>query len=298
MRITTNTVSDQVIRQIQTLSSRQARLQNQVSTGQKLFEAEDDPAAIGRVINLESEQRQVGQYSRNVTRALSVSQASYAGLQAVKKVSDRATEIGVLGAGVNGASASAAYASEVDQLIEQSLQAANGKLGNDYLYAGTAVDTAPFVATRDANGQITGVTYGGNNQRTSIPVSETSNLTPGVSGATNSSLGDFVNHLVALRDALKANDPAGVAAVQKNLIANEDQMVSAIAEQGGIQTRIEAAQSQQQARSTTLTSLVSDEVNADLPTTLVKLSQATTAYQAALQSGSSIMKLSLLDYIH
>lgn len=297
MRITTNTVSDQVIHQIQTLGNRQAKLQNQVSTGQKIFEAEDDPAAIGRVINLESEQRQIGQYTRNVTRALSLSQASFAGLQAVKKVSDRATEIGVLGAGVNGAAASAAYASEVDQLIEQSLQAANARLGNDYLFAGTAIDTPPFTATRDANGKITAVAYVGNANRSSIAVSESSNLTPGSSGATNAGLGDFINHLVALRDALNANDPTAVTTVQTTLIADEDQMVSAIAEQGGIQTRIEAAQSQQQARAATLTSLLSDEVDADLPTTLVKLSQATTAYQAALQSGSSIMKLSLLDYI-
>lgn len=297
MRVTSNSVSDQVIRQIQSLGSRQAKLQNQVSTGQKIFEAEDNPAAIGRVINLESERRQIAQYSRNVMHALSVSQASFAGLQAVKKVSDRATEIGVLGAGVNGGAASAAYATEVDQLIEQSLQAANARLGNDHLFAGTAVDTSPFTAARNAGGQITGVTFVGNTNRSAIPVSESSNLTPGTGGATNTGLGDFINHLVALRDALTANNPTAVAAVQTNLIGSEDQLVSAIAEQGGIQTRIEAAQSQQEARAATLESLVSDEVNADLPTTLVKLNQATTAYQAALQSGASIMKLSLLDYI-
>ncbi|MBC7365853.1 MAG: flagellar hook-associated protein FlgL [Undibacterium sp.] len=297
MRITNNTVSDQVIHQIQSLGGRQAKLQNQVSTGQKIFEAEDNPAAIGRVINLESEQRQIGQYGRNVTHALSLSQASFAGLQSVKKVSDRATEIGVLGAGVNGAAASAAYATEVDQLIEQSFQAANARLGNDYLFAGTAVDTAPFTVTRNAAGKITAVAYVGNTDRMAIPVSESSSLTPGVSGATNTGLGDFINHLVALRDALQANDPAAVGTVQTGLITDEDNLVSSIAEQGGIQTRIEAAQSQQVARSSTLESLISDETDADLPSTLVKLSQATTAYQAALQSGASIMKLSLLDYI-
>ena len=162
MRVSSNSVSDQVMHQIETLGSRQAKLQNQVSTGQKLFEAEDNPAAIGRVLNLQSEQRQIGQFSRNVTRSLSISEASFAGLQAVKKVSDRASELGVLGAAVNGAAASAAYASEVDQLIEQSLQAANSRLGNDYLFAGTAVEAPPFVATRDAAGKITGVVYAGN----------------------------------------------------------------------------------------------------------------------------------------
>jgi flagellar hook-associated protein 3 FlgL len=34
-----------------------------------------------------------------------------------------------------------------------------------------------------------------------------------------------------------------------------------------------------------------------MPSTIVKLNQTQTAYQAALQSAANIMKLSLLDYI-
>jgi flagellar hook-associated protein 3 FlgL len=282
---------------IETLGSRQAKLQNQVSTGQKIFEAEDNPAAIGRVLNLQSEQRQIGQFSRNVTRSLSISEASFAGLQAVKKVSDRASELGVLGAAVNGAAASAAYASEVDQLIEQSLQAANARLGNDYLFAGTAVEAPPFVATRDAAGKITGVAYAGNAGRPAISISENSSLTPGVGGATNLGIRDFINNLVSLRAALGANAPATVATVQANLVVDEDNLVMSIAELGGVQTRIEAAKAQQVARASAVESLVSAETDADLPSTLVKLNRASTAYQAALQSGAKIMQLSLLDYL-
>lgn len=297
MRISSNAVSDQVISQIQSLGNKQARLQNQVSTGQKIFEAEDNPSAVGRVLNLESEQRQIAQYERNASRAITVSQASFAGLQAVKKVSDRATEIGALGSGVNGAAANTAYATEVDQLVEQAFQAANARYGNDYLFAGTAIDTPPFTATRDANGRITAVTYVGNADRSAIAVSATSQITAGTDGATNASLGAFINNLVSLRDALTANNRAAVATAQDSLIDDENSLVSSIAELGGVQTRIEAAQSQLKDRATNLATLVSDEVDADLPTTLVKLNQATTAYQAALQSGAKIMQLSLLDYV-
>jgi len=297
MRVSTNTVAEQIVGQIQSLGRKQAVLQNQVSTGQKIFEAEDNPAAIGRVLNLESEQRQIGQFGRNITRAISLSEASFAGLQAVKKISDRASELGVLGAALNGAAASAAYASEVDQLVEQALQTANSRLGGDYLFAGQAVATAPFVATRDVNGKITSVAYAGDANRPAIPVSDISSLTPSTSGATNLGLRDFLNNLVALRGALNANSSTAVAAVQGGLVSSEDQLVSAIAEQGGVQTRIEAAQAQQKGRATSLERLVSSETDADLPTTLVKLNQATTAYQAALQSGAKIMQMSLLDYI-
>ena len=297
MRIATNSVSDSIVRQIQSLSSQQARLQNQVSTGQRIFQAEDDPSAVGRVLNLETEQRQIAQYTRNTDRALELSQATFSGLQGIKKVSDRATEIGTLGSGATSPDAMRAYASEVGQLIEQALQLANTKLGNDYLYAGTAVDAPPFVATRDASGQITSVAYAGNAARTDIPLSSSSSIAPGTTGDTNLGLRDFLNHLVSLRDGLTAADTAAVTTAQTGLIGTEDELVSALGEHGGIQSRIEANQAQQKDLATSLESLVSKETDADLPTTIVKLNQTQTAYQAALQSAANIMRISLLDYI-
>lgn len=297
MRIASHTVSESIVRQIQQLSSQQAKLQNQVSTGLKISQPEDDPAAVGRVLNLESDQRQLAQFQSNATRAFELNQASYSGLQSIKKVSDRATEIGTLGASVNSAASAEAYGVEVDQLIEQSVQFANSRFGNDYLYAGTAVDTPPFTVTRDSAGAITAVQYVGNAERTTIALSETASVAPGTEGTTNTGLGDFLNHLISLRDALKANDTTGVTAAQTNLIASEDLLVSSLAEHGGVQTRIEATQTQLSDRSLSLQKLVSGETEADLPATIVKLTQTQTAYQAALQSAANIMKISLLDYI-
>lgn len=297
MRIASNTVSDSIVRQIQRLGAQQAKLQTQVGTGQRITNPEDDPAGVARVLNLNSEQRSLAQFVRNADRAMEVSQASYSGLQQIKKVSDRATEIGTLGAGVNSADAARAYASELSQLIEQTLQLANSRLGNDYLYAGTAVDQPPFVATRDADGRITSVAYAGNDERAEIALSENSGVTAQTSGETNRRLGDFLNHLVALRDALTANDPNAVTSAQTALLSDEDVLVSALAEHGGVQARIEATQAQQKDRATSLESLVSAEADQDIPSAIVKLNQAQTAYQAALQSAANIMRLSLLDYL-
>ena len=298
MRIVTNTVAENFIRQIQSLSGQQAKLQTQVATGRRITQPEDDPAAVGRVINLEGQQRALDQYARNANRAMDLSSASYSGLNEIKKISDRATEIGTLGTGALSPDAQAAYAAELNQLIEQGVQLANSKLGNDYLYAGTAVDAPPFVATRDpVTNDITGVTYNGNAQQAPIALSDTASVNAGTSGATNTSLGDFLNHLVALRDALKTNNSAGITAAQSSLIGTEDVLVSALAEHGAVQMRIEANQSQQAGLGEDLTKLISSETDVDMPSTIVKLNQAQTAYQAALQSASTIMKTSLLDYI-
>ena len=298
MRIASNTLATNLVTQIQDLSSQQSALQSEVSTGRKLTNPSDDPAAMGRVLNLQAEQSQLAQYARNANRALTISQATFSGVTALKTISDRANQIATLGSSTNSAASDSAYASEVDQLIEQSLQTANSKLGNDYLYAGSAVNAAPYTATRNAAGQVTAVAYGGNAQQTAIPLSDTGSVAPGTDHTTNTGIASFINNLVALRDALASNSSSAVTAAQPNLDTTENMLVTTLADQGAVQTRIEANQTQQQNLTTSLSSLLSSETDADLPSTIVKLTQAQTAYQAALQSTASIMKTSLLDYIH
>jgi len=297
MRVSSNTLSENIIRQIQQLGTQQTRLQTQVATGQRIFQPEDDPASVGRVLALESEQRENSQYVRNIDRALEVSQISFAGLKNLKVASDRAAEIGVLGAGLMDDDAARAYAAEVDQLIEQTLQVANTKLRNDYIFAGTAIDTPPFTAARNPAGKVTGVTYVGNADQAEIKLSESSSIAPGTAGTTNAAIGSLLNQLVALRDALNANSRPAVTAAQTGLIASEDALVSALAETGGIEMRIEANRTQLTSRNENLERLVSAEADLDLPTTIVRLNQSQTAYQAALQSAANIMSLSLMDYM-
>src|SRR3954469_23878580 len=180
MRVSSNTVSDSIVRQIQQLSGQQSKLQNQVGTGLRISQPEDDPAAVGRVLNIVSERRQLVQFGNNAARALELAQASSSGLQGIKKISDRAGELATLGTGAIGASAMAGYGAEVSQLVEQALQSANTRFNGDYIYAGSKLDAAPFVATRDpSTGAITSVAYSGDAAQTGIPISEASSVNPG-----------------------------------------------------------------------------------------------------------------------
>jgi flagellar hook-associated protein 3 FlgL len=297
MRISNSSVSDAMVRQIQLLTTDQAKLQMQVSTGRRITQPEDDPAAVGRVLNLQSEQRTLEQYSNNAARALSLAQASFSGLQGLKRVSDRAGELAILGSGTIGPEAMASYAIEANELIEQALQQGNARAGADYLYGGTAVDAPPFVATRDGSGNIISVVNNGNASQAVIPLSEATSVAASTNAATNTGIGDFITHLIALRDALNAGTTSAVRAAQQGIADSETVVVSAMAENGGIQTRIEAAQAQQADRGSSIDSLISNESSVDLPSTIVKLTQTQTAYQAALASAAKIMNLSLLDYI-
>ena len=277
MRVASSTISDNVVRQIQLLSTQQGKLQNQIATGQRISQPEDDPAAVGRVLNLKTEQRHVTQFASNTAKALEIAQASFSGLQGIKKISDRANELSTLGTGVLGADAMAAYATETDQLIEQALQAANTRFNGNYIYAGTAVDSPAVTVVRDVNGRITSATYAGNSAQAAIPLSEAASITPSTNGATNAGLVAFINNLVALRDALNSGSTSNVSAAQVGLADSEDLLVGALADNGGIQTRIEASQAQQADRTTSIDQLISSETSADLPATIVKLNQTQTA---------------------
>jgi flagellar hook-associated protein 3 FlgL len=277
---------------------RQAQLQTQAATGQRIFQPEDDPAAVGRILGLETERRQISQFQANATRALEISQSSYAGIQEMKKISDRAGELVTLGAGAASPDAFKAYSKEVNQLIEQAVQIGNTKFRNDYLFAGTAVTTQPYDdSNRDTSGNLLTVTYAGNASQGAVQLSENSSIAPGTANATNTGMRDFITNLISLRDALASGSSANVSAVQSSLETSENVLVNSLSEHGAIELRIEVNKKQQDVRAQNIETLVAKEADADLASTVVRLSQTSTAYEAALSSATKILKMSLLDYI-
>jgi len=297
MRIATTTTSDSLITQIQNLTTRQALLQNQVSTGESFTNASENPNGMAQLLNLDNEASKITQYQSNANRALNVSQASYAALTQLKSISDRAGELVTLGQGTGGASSNTAYAQEVNQMIESAVETANSTFGNDYLFSGTAVSTAPITVTRDSAGNITGVSYAGNTSQSTIQLSDTSSVASGTPSSTNTGIKDFITNLISLRDALNSNSTTALASTQTSLVTSEDNLVDSLSSQGAIQTRIQSAQSQATSRSLQIQQQQSDISSTDMATTVVKLSQTSTAYQAALASASKIMQTSLLDYL-
>lgn len=297
MRLSNSSTAAALLDQLQRLSSRQAELQRQVATGQRIRLPGDDPAAVGRVVASQMERGAVSQFSRNASAAIEYSKTSYGGLEQLKRVSDRVSELAVLGEGSLDPDAMRAYAAEANQLLEQAASLGNTRFGNDYVFAGTAVSTQPFALSRDPSGSIASVAYAGDSGRLTVQLSESSGIQPVPDAATNAGLADFLNRLVSLRDALAAGDASAVRAVRPGLEDSENLLVGALSEHGAVQLRIEVAQIQQKARIDELERQISAEADADVTASIVQLNQTSQAYEAALSSSASILKLSLLDYL-
>jgi flagellar hook-associated protein 3 FlgL len=298
MRIATSTISNTIINQIDQLSTQQSTLQNEVSTGQRITNPSDDPSGVNTALTLTDELSSLNQYGSNASQALNVAQASSTGLTSLKAVSDRAGELETLGTGTLGASAMQSYGTETNQLIEEAVQTANTSFNGSYIYGGTATDSPPFSVVRDASGNVTSVTYTGNSSQAAIPLSQATSVTPTTDGTTNQGIASFINGLIALRDGLNNGDTTAVSNSNTALTSGENTLVTAIATNGGVQSRIQAAQTEQTSQTTNLQTDLASDVDANLPTTVTQLDQAQTAYQAALQSAVSTMQLSILNYIH
>lgn len=309
MRITFNTFPNALVPQLGTLASRQTKLQTEAATGQRVQSASDDPVAMRRVLDLQAEAQSLGQHQRNITRMQEVAGAAFTAMRSLQKVTDRASEIATLADGLKSPAELKIYAAEVNQLIQQAVETANTKNRGDHLFAGTKNDQPPFTMSLDAGGQVTGVTYQGNDSVAGSEIAPGQTIAvqpPGVNTSGSGPQGlladsrngsDLFAHLLSLRDHLLAGDVTGVAADQQNLTRDEENLMQQYGLNGSVQSRLEVTSARISGQLLALESVVSQEVDADLAETLVRLNETQTAYQAALQSGSSIMRLSLLDYL-
>jgi flagellar hook-associated protein 3 FlgL len=310
MRVTANTFPNSLLTQLTSLSQRQNKLQNQAATGQRVELPEDDPVAMRRILDMQAEGKAVGQYQRNIARHQELATASFNGMKALKSVSDRVREISVSADGLKSQDELNLYAKEVTELIKQAVQTANAKNRGDYLFSGTLSDQPPFVLTTDVDGNVTGVTYQGNTSVAETEVASGITLSTQSVGENNSGTGprglitdnrsgaDFFNHLISLQDNLLAGNVAAIENTDRaNLGNDENNFLYHLGTNGAIQSRLEASDAVANQRTDTLEALISNEADADLAQTLVRLNQTQTAYQAALQSAGKILGSSLLDYI-
>ena len=125
MRVTSNSFPNALQYQLESLATKQARLQSQAATGQRFRTPSEDPRATRKVLELQQETRRLNQYNENIDLSSEKLNSVYGAIQALKKVSDRAGELAAMVDDMKSKDQLAAYRQEVNQLIEQSVQIGN-----------------------------------------------------------------------------------------------------------------------------------------------------------------------------
>lgn len=162
MRISTAWMYQEQLNTMLNQQSALAQTQNQVSTGDAISVASDNPVGAAQIVSLNHILAENTQYSSNIDSANTRLSSETSTLASVSSLLNSVNDIG-LGA-INSANSSgdlSNMATQLTQYRDQLMQLANTTDANGQaLFAGTSTTTTPFVANSSG-----AVSYAGNNQQ-------------------------------------------------------------------------------------------------------------------------------------
>lgn len=267
----------------------------QVSSGRRVNQLSDDPAASANIVLNHSQSSKDDQYLQNTATLQPRLQVADSSLSDVVTALTRALSLGTEGA--NGTLNDAdrqAVAQEVQGIQSQVVSLANASYQGTYLFGGTAVGTQPFtldtatgVVTYTGNTNVTKVqTTDGNSVQTNIPGSQ---LFLNASGSVFTALQD-------LNTALQNNTNIGAA------VTEISSALSAVSTQrvfyGNALNQITSSEDFLNQDKINLSEQANSLIGADLATASSNLVQAQTDQQATLNAAARTLSLpNLLTYL-
>jgi flagellar hook-associated protein 3 FlgL len=289
MRITDSMVYSQSLLRLQNQFAALNVASAQVTTGTRNAELSDDPSAGNQVLQIDTTNRQVTQYQRNITSATAQSNAEESTLDQLTDLLSRAQELATTGAtDTDTASGRAASGAEVDAILQQAISLGNLQVGDQYIFGGSATAAPPF--------ETDGTYIGDNNARQTV-INQGETITATHTGQQIFVDSGVLSSLSTLRDALNSNDVTGVRNALTTLSTAFDSTQTTLAQVGARSDALTAAGSALTTQTTELANTRS--TLADIPTdeAALNLANVQNALQAGILATTKVLNLSLANYL-
>jgi flagellar hook-associated protein 3 FlgL len=291
-------INASVIADIQTSDKNlQAALQ-QVSTGQRVSVASDDPAAAASLVQLQAQSANVDQYTTNAESALSQAQSADSVVSSVVSLLNQAVTLGVEGANSTTSSSNRqTIATNVQGILSNVISLANTSFQGISLFGGTVSGQAAFTADSSSS---TGYKYNGNSNVNQISVGDSLTVQaniPGDSLFTNSSA-SVLGALSNLSSALTSGDSTAIGTATAAVTTALNYVTQQHVVYGNTINELQAQETYLAQDKVTLTSRETALVGIDTATAATNLSQAETANSAVLAAAGKVLQSNtLLDYL-
>jgi flagellar hook-associated protein 3 FlgL len=301
MRITSNSITGNYLRNLSRNLEQVQKTQNQLSSGKEVSKPSDNPMLVSKIMNLDSTISENEQYKETIGAAMDWVNTSDGALGNVTDTLQRVRELVVSGAtGTLSDTERSAIADEIRELSNQVSDSLNTKFDGRYIFAGQKTTEPPFSVGADGV-----MTYSGDAGNISREIAPNVGLTIMSSGAElttaetsdpqNKSLGDLLNNIV---NALESGDTAALSGkLLGDMDKHMDNVVRFRSKMGAVYNRLEAAGERNEAQNLNLTEMLSKKADIDIAEKMMEYSIMSSIYEASLSSGAKIMKTSLLDYI-
>jgi flagellar hook-associated protein 3 FlgL len=293
IRITQNQIAGAFTSDLQSIYTRMAKSQQQLSDGRRITKPSDDPFGTGQVMGFDAQLSDVHRYQANAADSMRFMDAADSALDSITSALQHIREKAVQAAnGTNAAADRQSIATELTQIKEVIRDAINLQHGDEqYIFGGTATSTTPYA--------LPGNLYAGTatvmSRRIGLGQSVQLNV-PGdaVLGPNGANALDDIDQLIT---DIQGGNTAGIQAGITSITTDLDRVLDVRTQLGASRSRLEVVQTRLDLTEERLMSARTDVADVDMADAMVKFNQQQTMYQAALASGTRIMQTSILDFI-
>lgn len=295
MRITTSSIANSLVYNLQQVSKRIDTLQNQMASGKQVQTISDDPNAARSGMKLRTALTANQQYQKNVNDAEGWLETTDAALDQLGKVLARAKELAV-----NGGSdtlpveSRQALADEAAQLLGETVQIANTTYGDKHIFGGYQTKSAAF--------SLSGLTVTANNPGDTGEILNREigvgvRLGVNIPGQTLADTKVF-DALSNLANNLNVGNALVTGTTDLQAIDDATNAFLALrSELGAKANRVGAAKDQLLGAEVNINKLLESAENVDIVKATVDLTTASTARETALAVGARIIPKTLVDFL-
>ncbi len=287
MRVANKTIYDAVKYNLGSIYEELNKTNEIVTTGKRINNLSDDPVGLTQSLNIRSTLTNIEQMGRNISYGNSWLTVSESALKSVQNIiSDTKVLCIQMANGTIGPDDRSSAAGTVQNMLDEIVSLGNTDVAGNYIFAGSKTDTIPF--GQDG-------TYNGDKNPFAIKISRNSTIEVGSDG--EEVFGNIFNTLSNLKTALETNDVGGIEDAMGNLDDHFDDISAKISDIGSKMNRMEIKDNIYQDLKFSNTERLSSIEDADITEAIMNLKAAELTYQAALASSSTVMTLTLADYL-
>lgn len=312
-RITTSTLAQSTLANLQTNLSSMSVLQNELSSGSKINKPSDDPSGTVSALELQQQLRNNDQYSRNIADGQSWLATEDTALQTSVSQLNRAYDLATQAnsASTGSADSRAAITTELEGIKQTLVSLANTQYNGRNVFAGTSGATAAVSVTSATDATTGNTTYGYSWATTGGTVDRRINANstvqvdsngaqvfgsdpPTGSPSTATSVFSALDNLIS---AVNSGSSTAMGTAMDDIQTHTTTISSELSRIGANETRLSDAADQTSSNKLDLQTSLSSVKDADIAETYVNLQMKQTAYQAALSATAKIIQPSLLDFL-
>lgn len=295
-RITTQMTQQMILANIEQDQDQIETTQQQLSSGKRINQPSDDPYGTSLAMQLNGQLSDLTNYTNNVNDGTAWAQQTMSSLSDMTNMIQRVQElVEQASSGTMTQADLTASASEVSQLSDAIKQEANTQYDGQYIFSGAATTTAPYQTGSDNtyygdDGAINRLIGPGTQIQVNTDITQ-------LLGTGSSTPGGLLETLQNIVGDMNSGDQTALQTDSQALTSNLNTAEAMQASAGSIADRLQMASSRIQDTQTNVTAALSNDQDVDMAATITNFSTEQAAFQAALQSGASIVQESLLNFL-